>query len=57
MKRHFAYLGIEEVIEAEDSYDKFEEAFLHINLIFFIRFVCLFFHFSLTKQNRPIFSC
>jgi hypothetical protein len=27
MKRHFAYLGIEEVIEVEDSYENMRQAF------------------------------
>lgn len=32
MKRHFAYLGIEEVIEAEDSHEKFEHSFTKIRI-------------------------
>jgi hypothetical protein len=32
MKRHFAYLGIEEVIEAEDSHEKFEQSYKKIQI-------------------------
>ncbi len=32
MKRHFDYLGIEEVIEAEESHEKFEQSFKKIKI-------------------------